>query len=136
MTKDQTTLRFAPQKARSPSSPTRVLVLAVGDTRKWDQAGNLLPTGTQIAFAAIEDITEDFLTIIEPETIISPVLARSFDCADLAEQLHALRFRGRYRAISDDLPNPDLIRREICQLCPGLDFEIVSSASMGLRAVS
>ena len=136
MSKGDIYLARAVDAASQTGSPTRIAVLAVGDTRKWNSVGHSLPNSGRVAFAAIEDITDDFLEIIEPETVISPLLARSFDCSDLAQRLHAYGFRGRYRAVSDEIPNPDLIRREIQRMFPGLDFDIISEVGIGLRTVS
>lgn len=136
MTKNLLSTRSLASKAAAAGSPTRIAVLAVGDTRQWGDAGASLPKDIKVAFAAIEDVTDDFLSIIEPETVISPLLARSFDCADLAERLHMFGFRGRYRAIADDIPNPGLIRKEVREAFPGLDFEIISDVDFGVRLLS
>lgn len=136
MTKDLLSTRELVSKAAAAGSPTRISVVAVGDTRQWNEAGASLPKDVKVAFAAIEDITDDFLAIVEPETVISPLLARSFDCADLAERLHMYGFRGRYRAIAADIPNPGLIRREVREAFPGLDFEIISDVAFDKQLLS
>ena len=46
---------------------------------------------------------------------------------DLALELNRLGFSGEYRAISKDLPNPNVIEREVRQLCPHLDFKLIES---------
>lgn len=136
MNKNQASLVNVLEKAAETGSPTRIAVLAVGDTRKWSAVGHSLPSTGRIAFAAIEDITDDFLQIVEPETVISPLLARSFDCSDLAGRLYSFGFRGRYRAVSDEVPNPDIICREIRVLFPGLDFDVISETKVGMRLLS
>ena len=44
---------------------------------------------------------------------------------DLAQVLDGLGFRGRYRAMSAQVPQPELIRREVKACCPQLDFDLV-----------
>ena len=44
---------------------------------------------------------------------------------DLAERLAAAGFRGKYRAVAPTVPDPDLVRREITDRFPALDFDLV-----------
>lgn len=108
-----------------PSSDVHPNVLAVGDVEEWRRRGNTLPMGSQLAFVEICDISAELIESLRPEMVVSPLLARGFDCIDLAQALHASGFRGRYRAMARNLPDPEMIRREIRNLCPGLDFDIL-----------
>ncbi len=60
-----------------------------------------------------------------PDMVVSHLVSGAFDCHDLAERLVQLEFTGKYRAISGDLPQPDLVRREICTSYPGLNFDLL-----------
>ena len=71
------------------------------------------------------EVTPDLLSRLVPRLILSPLLARNFDCVDLAQLLWSLGYDGRYRAIDAGLPDPALIVREVRQLVPTLDFDIV-----------
>ena len=106
-------------------SPT-VKALAVGDSSEWTQDGNLT-LRESVAFIAFEDIDEEALEELEPAIILSPVLAKSFDCIELALLLAKLGFTGEYRALARDLPKPEVIEREVRQLCPTLKFRIVGN---------
>ena len=101
-----------------------VKVLAVGDTREWQRDGNVLPA-RDVAFIAFEQLDENLLASLQPSIIFSPILARSFDCIELAVLLQRLGYSGAYRAVSADIPNPGLIESEVRQLCPQVDFRIV-----------
>lgn len=101
-----------------------VKVLAVGDTREWKRDGNVLPA-RGVAFIAFEQLDEKLLASLQPSIIISPILARSFDCIELAMLLQRLGYSGEYRAVSSEIPNPGLIESEVRQLCPQIDFRIV-----------
>ena len=107
------------------SNDETVAILAVGNATEWRKAGNRLQGEGRISFVSLEEITETTLSRLCPTVILSPVLAQSFDCIDLAQRLFSLGFTGRYRAVSDQLPNPEMVEREIRQLCPGLDFGIL-----------
>ncbi len=102
-----------------------VRVIAVGEPGEWTQKGNFLPK-ENVAFMAFHDVTDTTLEYLSPTIIYSPVLAPSFDCIELAILLHNLGFKGEYRAFARDLPKPDLIVREVRQICPRLSFQIVS----------
>lgn len=100
-------------------------VLAVGDTRTWNARGRRLPSDGHVFFAEFHEVTDDLLATLAPRLILSPLLARTFDCVDLAQRLGQLEYRGPYRAIDIGLPDPGLIVREVRTLVPGLDFAVV-----------
>ena len=106
---------------------SRVSVLAVGESDEWTQQGHSLPRETGVVLVPFEGVTDAALKAYQPDVIYSPVLARSFDCIDLAQLLHSLEYRGSYRAVASDLPKPSVIEREIKHICPRLDFSIVAT---------
>ena len=101
-----------------------VSVLVVGDPGRWQKQGNPLPHGG-MAFISFEEVTEAMLDRYNPTLVISPILAPSFDCIELSLLLHNIGFTGKYRAMAQDLPKPELVVREVSQMCPRLDFDIV-----------
>lgn len=103
-----------------------VRALAVGEPQEWQRQGHSLPK-EGLAFIAFHEVTQVTLDYLSPGIIFSPVLAKSFDCIDLALELNRLGFSGQYRAIAQDLPNPSVIEREVRQLCPHLDFKLIES---------
>lgn len=100
-------------------------ILAVGHTGAWTARGRRIATDGHVYFADFHDVSDDLLAHLCPRLILSPLLARNFDCVDLAQRLGQLGYRGRYRAIDIGLPDPALIVREVRSLVPGLDFEII-----------
>lgn len=103
-----------------------VRALAVGEPLEWQRQGHALPR-EGLAFIAFHEVTQVTLDYLQPGIVFSPVLAKSFDCIDLALELHRLGFSGEYRALATDLPNPGVIEREVRQLCPQLDFKLMDS---------
>lgn len=101
-----------------------VRALAVGDPMEWQQQGHALPS-EGLAFIGFHEVTEVTLDYLRPGTVFSPVLARGFDCIDLALTLHKLGFSGEYRALAIGLPKPMVVEREVRQMCPQLDFGII-----------
>ena len=103
-------------------------ILVVGEVSKWQARGRILPHDPAMVFLEFHEVDLDALQLRAPATVLSPVLCTSFDCLDLALRLDELGFRGRYRAMSSALPDPWLIRSEIADICPELDFDIVDLA--------
>lgn len=111
-----------PDTARQHAAPAQV-VLLVGDIERAASVPAIRKIAG-IAFAAFDRIDARTLEDINPDVIISPLFARSFDCIELAMTLEKLNYRGAYRAVATALPSPDLIRREIRELCPRLHFDV------------
>ena len=107
------------------SNDETVAILAVGSAAEWREGGNRLQADGRVAFSSLEEVSEESLARLCPTVILSPVLARNFDCIDLAQKLFSLGLTGRYRAVTDQLPDPEMVEREIRHLCPGLDFAIL-----------
>ena len=101
-----------------------VSVLAVGELDEWERQGRSTPSFGNMVFVAFHEVTGGLLDQLQPSTVVSPALAKGFDCVDLALLLNRLDFRGVYRVLAADLPKPGLIETEIGQLCPRLQFEI------------
>jgi len=104
-----------------------VRALAVGEPKEWQQQGHSLPS-TGLAFVAFHEVTQEVLDHLQPSVVFSPLLAKSFDCIDLAVLLHGLGYSGEYRALAVGIPKPEVIEREVRQLCSQLRFSIVEAA--------
>ena len=100
-------------------------LLIVGDLHHWRLAGRDLPDLDGFHFVDFADVTGDLLDRLRPDVVLSALMAEGFDALDLAATLAALSYRGAYRSIGVDLPNPAAIRREVMAAAPGLDFEIL-----------
>ena len=106
-------------------NPSGVRILAVGDPDEWAAEGNVQPISGQISFLSIYEVSADTLEHLQPAMIYSPVLARRFDCIELAVLLEKCGFEGTYRAFATKLPKPEMIEREVRQMCPHFTFEII-----------
>jgi hypothetical protein len=111
--------------AQARISIAKATVLAVGDTQAWDVHGHGVPSDHHVVYVDFHDVGQDLMQRVSPRLVVSPILARNFDCVDLAELLGRLRFAGRYRAFGPQLPNPTMITREVRSLVPALDFDVM-----------
>ena len=109
----------------APDLHARTLV--IGDLSTWLQGMRSLPGGSRIAVIQFRELDAGVLAAIRPRIVLSPLLSRGFDCLDLAERLNALGFDGQYRALADSLPDAGIVRHEVAQQFPGLDFDIVTA---------
>lgn len=99
--------------------------LIIGSVDRWYAEGRMKQELDEFQFADLEALSGDFLQELNPEIVFSPLFADSFDALDVARALHASQFQGCYRVISGQLPNTRMIKTEIAQIAPGLDFDIL-----------
>lgn len=105
------------------------VMLVVGDLHHWRLSGRELPELDGFHFVDYADVTAELLERLRPDVVLSALMAAGFDALDLAGTLSALSYRGAYRSISPDLPDPAAVRREVQAAAPGLDFEILLISS-------
>lgn len=109
------------------------MILAVGDVRQWIAEGRALPNDSQIAFAEFHEITTELMDALTPDIVMSSVMTRAFDCLDLAQALQETGFRGRFRVVAPELPNPKVIQAEIRAICPALDVAFIFCGPSEIR---
>lgn len=100
------------------------VILVVGDLRGWMRSGRQPPDLHGFHFAGIADVTAETLERIAPDVVLSALFTAEFDALDLARLLADLGFCGRYRALSQTLPRPAVIRSEVSGVAPDLDFDL------------
>lgn len=79
-----------------------------------------------VHFANFDLLTSELLLQIDPNLVLSPLFGDNFDVIDVAKRLAQLRYVGRYRAISTNVPDIDMIRREVRAQSTGLDFDLLA----------
>ena len=111
-----------------------VVLLAIDDLVHTPESGQEIANGGVFTAAAFKDLSAELLHQFEPTIVVSPVMAKGFDCKDLAEKLVRLGYAGMYRAFADHFPRPAMIEREVADAFPDLDFAIVTAESGSQRA--
>ena len=71
-----------------------------------------------------DEINRNLLVQLQPELILSALILGRYDVIDLAEMLSTLGYQGQYRAVCPYLPQPDLVRADVAQQAPDLDFDL------------
>lgn len=101
------------------------VILVIGDVHDWLARGRALPEDDILVFCDYSDFNPSVLRSVDPDIILSPLVARQFDALDIATALERARFPGDYRVLSPMLPNPDIIARELQSLAPSVDCGIM-----------
>ena len=117
-----------PTSAAPCSACDSVPLLWVGGAEMPDaprRTANVLFADFHQVEATLDDLRTD-------PVVATALINRRFDCIDLAQLLSFLRFRGTYRVLAGDLPDPDLVRDEIASLCPTLRVEVTQRSDAGL----
>ena len=114
------------QLLKTPVSagPLGATVLVVGNLVSWQKTGRQVPSLPGFYFAAFHDVTQSMLQLIGPDLILSALMGDDYDVVELARKLSDLGFRGRYRALTINLPNPHIILNEVTAVAPQVDFNL------------
>lgn len=111
-----------------PSGSASPLILLVGDVSFWKNSNQNFAKDAHIAFADFKDIGSDLLDVLKPDIVLSPLMTPSFDCLELAEKLCQLGFSGSYKIYSEALPNISMVSKELQNICPNLQVEILTAS--------
>ncbi|MFV2035631.1 MAG: hypothetical protein ACC631_11105 [Halocynthiibacter sp.] len=101
------------------------MILVVGDVIDWRRRGRDLPQGGGFHFVDYLDLDRSVLESIEPDIVLAPLVGIGFDALDLAARLCRLGFRGRFRVLAPDLPNPDIVLTELRAQAPDIDCDLL-----------
>lgn len=82
-------------------------------------------SGASITIARFDAIDAAFLAEQMPDVILAPLMSPDHDILDLARVLAEAGYRGALRAYCAPLPRPDVVRREVAQIWPEGDFDIL-----------
>lgn len=82
-------------------------------------------SGVSITVTPLGSIDAAFLTEQQPDVILAPLMTPDHDIFDLARILLDAGYTGALRAYCEPLPRPELVRRELAQIWPDGDFDIL-----------
>ncbi len=99
--------------------------LVVGDMARWKAQGRNLPNLEGLRFIDLSALDQNVLAKQKPDIILSPLISEDFDAVDVAGVLASLNYDGPYRAVTDIIPDPELVRKEVRNYAPHLDFDLV-----------
>ncbi|MEL6551267.1 MAG: hypothetical protein AAFQ54_13575 [Pseudomonadota bacterium] len=103
--------------------PAPVLFIGAVDDAAASRA--YLAPGAEHCSIQLHQLTPEFLALLQPAVVLSPLFDLEIDPGEVAELLQALGYRGRYCAVTKSVPKPDVIRRDINRIAPELDFDVI-----------
>lgn len=99
--------------------------LVIGDVSVWRAQGRLPGETEGIDFIEFSQLDAGLLIDLQIDMVLTPLFCSHFDTIDVAIKLRKIGYRGRYRVIADSIPDAKLVRREIHEIAPDLDFDIL-----------
>ena len=87
--------------------------------------GRLDDHRAEYAFVDLDDLHNQTIVDQAPDLVLSPLVTPAFDAIDVAKRLSDTKFEGRYCAVANDVPNVDIIRREVKSIAPKLSFDLL-----------
>ena len=92
---------------------------------RWKSQGRDLTDMVGLQFIDIHALDQGMINTQNPDIILSPLVSDDFDAIEVASLLSKLSYNGAYRALTDEVPNPALIKAEVRRHAPNLDFDLV-----------
>jgi len=114
----------------------RPVLLAVGDLDEHHISGRALTWDSQITYVGFSEVNGDLISALNPDIILSCLVCKAFDFLELAQALCNTGFRGRFRIITPELPNPGIVLSEARALCPSLDIDFIIDQVLPDRALN
>ena len=117
-------VRDAQKSVNQETSPAHK-TLVVGNIARWTAEGRAAVPHDDVRYYELDEVTEDTLNDLTPTIILSPLMGDNFDVLDIAARLNELGFQGQYRAITESIPDREMIRNEVKAHAPDLDFDLL-----------
>lgn len=111
--------------SREADRRTTGMILMVGEPQRLQTLKKHFPDRSGVFFIEFSDLSREILQSIQPSVVVSPAISTGFDCLDLASFLERCRYQGAFRIMAHDLPRPDIIKGELRQNFPSLNFDIL-----------
>ncbi|MEO1705982.1 MAG: hypothetical protein AAFR50_11695 [Pseudomonadota bacterium] len=73
----------------------------------------------------LRQITPALLEKMNPDVVLSTLFDREYDPSEVAEWLEKCGYTGRYYAVTEYVPKPDVILRDVRTVAPLLDFDVI-----------
>jgi len=107
---------------------TRPCVLAIGfqpeDLPQWP---GQTPTA-EMRFVPLHQLGDNLADAAGVDCVVCPLVTARFDALEVAAELSRARFHGTLVLVMPRVPRPQIIVRELKQICPGLSVELVHKA--------
>ncbi len=100
--------------------------LVIGHRDDW-KAHDAEINASNCYFVDFSNLTRELFDKLRPSVVISNLFETGYDALDIAAELKRMGYEGRYVVVTNALPNPDMVRREVAQIAPALMFDVLCS---------
>ena len=115
----------------SPLADRRACAILIVGNNICDDKSNRVSDGDHPeSHAAFCDVNRSLILRLAPRLILSPLIARDFDAFELASRLARIGYVGKYRAVAPNIPDKDMILRDIRANCPSVDFDVIEDLAL------
>lgn len=102
-----------------------IKILVIGDVTRWQSCGRLRDAPEGYEFIDIAQLDPQKIRQYDAALIVTPLISDGFDAVDVAEKLASVRFKGMFRVLTNHLPDVDIIRDDIQDVAPCIDFDLL-----------
>ncbi len=81
--------------------------------------------GWSVVFARFSAIDARLLAQVNPDCVMFPLFGRGFDALSVVERIVSLGYPGRLCVVTDPLPAPDMVLRELAAASRGRGLDMV-----------
>ncbi len=92
-----------------------------------------LPRIPGFHFRPYTAVNRQLLTQLQPDVVLSALISHQFDAVELARLLADSGFTGRYRAVTEALPNRRAVVSDVRAMAPEVDFDLFVMDDLRLR---
>lgn len=104
--------------------PAEILTIGLEDAERGSVARRVLGALAEgVVSLPADEATPDRLR--GALLVLSPVMGRSLDAVELATKLKDSGFRGRWLAFAEELPDRNIVMREVGEVAPEVAFDLV-----------
>ncbi|MEO0486358.1 MAG: hypothetical protein AAF092_10650 [Pseudomonadota bacterium] len=108
-------------------------IIWVGSRESCYKHGGAFLDESQVCVVSFEDMTASLIDRVRPAHIYSCLFASDFDGTELAIRLQSSGFHGHYTAIAEDVPDPEVILRDVRMAAPTLHFDLIVTTAIPAR---
>lgn len=85
-----------------------------------------LPGDAQITEMRFGSFREDEFVSSKPDLVVCPLFGDGFDVIAVLDLLESIGFSGRFAAIAEALPRPELVRKEVRTRAKNIHFDLIN----------
>lgn len=103
------------------------VLVALGDDLCHEALSNASYHVVFMSCSTFAKLDREGFSDLKADVVVSALFCQQIDCIEVGHYLSKFAFQGTFLIHADSLPNPKIIARELRQLYPELNFQIVGT---------